>query len=273
MLTDMWQVYRSLSQDLPYFKAHVFPVLTLTSAWVIPVFFESLWIKIMGSGQVQLSNPNFQLNERENVPVIQSAKPGKMAKGAWMKSDLLGIGKKRISIIISLVDRPEGKWFQSFLSVYPCLLQSDGNITFQLLPSKDAACLPSPWIWAGLITSSGQQNVEEVSSSMHARVCKHMSPCILPWLHHVNKPELAWWRMREHMACGRSSQSYQLHRTVVWHLQYLVLDPHMTKSSPDELVELQLTTDAWMSPAEISRPWPKSSEPPSDPHQLVSNSI
>lgn len=51
----------------------------------------------MGSGQVQLSNSNFQLNER-NVPVIWSAK-----SGAWLRSDLRGVGKKQTSIIISLV--------------------------------------------------------------------------------------------------------------------------------------------------------------------------
>lgn len=101
----------------------------------------------MGSGQVQLSNSNFQLNER-NVPVIWSAK-----SGAWLRSDLRGVGKKQTSIIISLVAcqawRRRGggvEWLQLFLSLYPCPLQYDCSAVLQLLPSKAIACFPSPRI-------------------------------------------------------------------------------------------------------------------------------
>ena len=50
-----------------------------------------------------------------------------------------------------------------------------------------------------------------------------------------------------------------------WPLWYMVQEPHVTKFNQDELVDLQLTADAWASPAEISQPWPKSLESPCYP--------
>lgn len=91
-------------------------------------------------------------------------------------------------------------------------------------------------------------------------------PSLWPWLHHVYKPELACWRMRKHMACGQSAQLYRLWPS--WYLWYLVQGPLVTKSSQEELIHLGLTVHAWTSPAEISQPWPKSSEPPGYPINL-----
>lgn len=109
-----WQISGSLSQDFPYFKVYVFPVQTSVLSWIIFVFL-CLSFKILDSGQVQLYNPNLQLDK------IKSASG--MDNQIWMKSDLTGMDQRTASIIISLVTwsgKQNGSDYSSSCTCAPC---------------------------------------------------------------------------------------------------------------------------------------------------------